>query len=264
MKIKLSKKEIDLVVQNRDSDEIILNIQNNKICLDKLETKIKFSIKYQSKNTNRLIKKWIDNGGTPDLILYEDVSLLYYAISHNKYKLAKFLLQNGSNANGVDKYHKSLLMYAFDGCNPEMIYLLIEHGADLFYFNSYSGYEVLDYIYYVNRQTLNAIILNIIKIKNLNRIRLFKLLSKIKIFNMEEDVAENLRNDYINLFKMVSNEYSEIFNYKDKLNDKIINNINDINLLNIIYKSTFYKYKICKMKKINYNVLKLDNKKMLV
>lgn len=77
------------------------------------------------------MKSLSDSGLEIDLYEGRSSPALYFALVYNKTEIARFLVDQGADVDLIDQYGTSLLNYTIEGDKIEMLQLLIEIGADV-------------------------------------------------------------------------------------------------------------------------------------
>lgn len=75
----------------------------------------------------------------------DEMSLLMTAAFHGKADIARWLLKKGARVDQKDAFDKTALIYGADQGYPEVVKVLLEHGADINTIDEQAEWKPLDY-----------------------------------------------------------------------------------------------------------------------
>lgn len=117
----------------------------NRISINENDAKLNSSI--QSGNLER-VKEAIEDGANINKIkvsLFSEENPVIIAINKNNGKIARYLIENGADANYADSSGRSLLMFEAYNIEPSFCKLLINHGAKV-NTEDKKGYSAIEYV----------------------------------------------------------------------------------------------------------------------
>lgn len=79
---------------------------------------------------NQRIKDWIESGGDVHWATESGMTLLHYAAMKGNLDMTKYLLSKGAKVNARTKNNETALLWACANVEPEVVPILLEHGAD--------------------------------------------------------------------------------------------------------------------------------------
>ncbi|CAB0029458.1 unnamed protein product [Trichogramma brassicae] len=197
-----------------------------------------------------VVRKFLEAGQHPDCKPFEADTCsvdppIHLALKYEHYELVELLLLKGADPNALDTLGQSLLYYAVDRLLPNVVDLLLEHGADLstFVFPLRCLYERFSKRMRKNMITYNlARVSSVIlileslqskgyKLKKDEALRIFKFFDELKFFQQscrikdylnEENFVSLAKRTMINpsvslyrLIKLSRHHPSERVTYKD-------------------------------------------------